>query len=176
MRKTLHKAIVAKLKQLAKNQDGYYMIINHQEQMPAIKHFDVWNNQLTNIEVEQAFALPAVFIEFMPIRWKHLLNGVREADVMFNLHILQKEKAPSRHGQQYEDMGLEHYDLPEEINKALHGLTGSGFDAITSNTSVSDHNYSEIVHSIESFNCHVTDSYAKKPITITTAEIDITFA
>ncbi|NCC88562.1 MAG: hypothetical protein EOM05_12005 [Clostridia bacterium] len=162
----MRKAIFAELKKITKTADGYIIIDNPDEQDPAIKHFDLWNNQLETIEDEMPFNLPAVFIEFLPIQWRHNLQGVREADVTVNLHILMREIAPTKDGGQYEDQAFAFLELPDAVNKALHGLTGTGFDALTSKTSVTDHYFSEIMHLQESYNCHVQDTSAKKePLT-----------
>jgi len=166
MRNILRKAIFAQLKKIATGETGYIIIEDPEELDPAIKHFDLWNNQLETIEDECPFNLPAVFIEFAPIQWRHNLQGVREADVTVNLHILVREVAPTKDGGQYEDQAFAFLELPNAVNLALHGLTGTGFDALTSKASVTDHYYSEIMHLQESFSCHVSDTSAKKePLT-----------
>ncbi len=166
MRNVLRKAIFAQLKKIAIDENGYIIIENPDELNPAIKHFDLWNNQLETIEDECPFNLPAVFIEFAPIQWRHNLQGVREAEVTVNLHILVRELAPTKDGGQYEDQAFAFLDLPNAVNKALHSLTDTGFDALTSKQSITDHYFSEIMHLQESYNCHVTDTSAKKePLT-----------
>ncbi|MDD3688231.1 MAG: hypothetical protein PHE56_15900 [Bacteroidales bacterium] len=166
MRNILRKAIFAQLKKIATGETGYIIIEDPEELDPAIKHFDLWNNQLETIEEECPFNLPAVFIEFAPIMWRHNLQGVREAEITVNLHILMREIAPTKDGNQYEDQAFAFLELPDAVNKALHGLTGTGFDALTSKQSITDHYFSEIMHLQESFSCHVSDTSAKKePLT-----------
>ena len=42
----------------------------------AIKHIDLWNHNVEFIEQEESWARPAVFVEFRPIKWNAIVNGV----------------------------------------------------------------------------------------------------
>jgi hypothetical protein len=164
MRKQLYLAVVERLKTLT---DDY-----------AVKHFDVWNNNLMYVEENEAFNTPAVFVEFEPINWRQHLQGVREADVRFNLHIVTRRNMPTSNELNYAEESLAFFDLLEAINTCLHGLTqvsDSGvIDALTSVSSTTDNDYDELRHDIEAYSCHVTDlSALPRPETIATASIKV---
>lgn len=58
MRKFLYLSLMERLKQLT-DETGE----------PVIKTFDLWNEQVSFLEQEEAFETPAVFIEFRPVKW-----------------------------------------------------------------------------------------------------------
>ena len=155
MRKFIYQSIVEKLQQLTDTQE-----------QPAIKFFDLWRNQLSVIEEEQPFELPAVLVEFRPIQWRHQGNAVREAAVEIVLHVLTRQNEPQ---------AFEFFDLLTDINRALHRhfKTSKKFnhDALTATQSTTDTGFYEIRHDIEVFSCHVQDASAmperltiKKPV------------
>jgi hypothetical protein len=69
---------------------------------------DLWNDQMRFIEEEPPFALPAVFVEFLPIRWTILTNDEYEADIALRLHILTDSRV-----QKWED-SISTFDLMGE--------------------------------------------------------------
>lgn len=142
MRKTVYNAIAAAL-----------------EAVPGVAHVGLWNSQLLHAGEEQPFAVPAVFIEFDPIEWRHLLHGVREAAMGVRLHVV----TDSRVGTWAEAVGA--FALLDRINAALHGLhrveaDGSAMDALTLEASATDHDFGELRDDVESYSCHVTDRSA----------------
>jgi len=143
MRKFIYQSVVEKL----------------QQEIPEIAHFGLWNNQLTYIEGEVPFELPAVFVEFRTIRWQHQGNGVRDAAVEIVLHTLTEAKAKKP---------LQFFDLLTDINRALHKHVKVsdyyGHNAFTAIQSTTDHNFGEIRHDIEVFSCNAQDCSAmEKP-------------
>lgn len=164
MRKQLYLAVVEQLKTITGT---------HQ-----INHFDIWNNNLMYIEESEAFLTPAVFIEFEPISWRHNLQGVREAEVRFNLHVITIRNMPTSNELEYSTESLAFFDLLEAINKCLHGLkqvsdTGV-IDALTSVSSTTDNDFDELRHDIESYSCHITDLSAQpQPETIPKASVKL---
>jgi hypothetical protein len=122
----------------------------------SVRHIDVWNNQIAFLNEEQPFETPAVFIEFAPIAWRYQGNGVREAQVTFNLHVVTDSRVES-----WRDV-IEVFDLLDAIHRQLHGAHGEGIDAITSLTSTTDNLFGELMHNIEAYTCHVTDHSAKR--------------
>ena len=45
-----------------------------------IKHIDLWNHNVEFIEQEENWERPAVFVEFCPIRWNAIVDGVEYRD------------------------------------------------------------------------------------------------
>ena len=169
MRKALYELIRDRL--LTIEQDG----------KPVIRHIDLFNEQLLNIEQEVPFYTPAVLIEFNDIDWQPLLHGLREATIDVSLHILTDSRDAH-----YADT-LKRLALLDDIHRVLHAssasLQGVGIEAIEQNFGVSknttykqydrpcsqidaltltrsttDHNFDELTDDIEQYSCHVTDA------------------
>jgi hypothetical protein len=166
MRKFIYLSIVEKLKEIKDESD-----------QPVIRHFDVWNNNLVYIKEEQPFYTPAVLIEFQTLEWHHQGNGVRDAAVTVILHVLTQHNAPTSNELDYEDQALRFFDLLTEINRCLHGHFKDGdifaHDALTATSSVTDHDFEELRHDIETFSCHAIDIAAKPEPSKTTVTISI---
>lgn len=133
----------------------YTTIARALETVPSVAHVGLWNDQLMNAIDEQPFAVPAVFIEFDAIDWKQLLHGVREAAISVRLHIVTDSRVGA-----WNDV-IDHFDLIDEISAALHGLhyiapDGSVMDALTLESSTTDHNFGELRDDIDTYSCHVT--------------------
>ena len=77
MRKFLYLSLIDRLKQLTDKTGD-----------PAIKTFDLWNEQVDFIEQEEVFDTPAAFIEFMPVKWGNLGGATQRAEVTIRLHIV----------------------------------------------------------------------------------------
>lgn len=133
----------------------YDTIVRALEAVPDIAHVDLWNDQLLNAETEQPFATPAVFVEFDTIEWRQLLHGVREASVSMRLHTITDSRVGT-----WSDIAR-HFCLLDGIAAALHGLhhvaaDGSVMDALTLESSATDHNFGELRDDIDTYACHVT--------------------
>lgn len=146
-----------------------------ENQQPVINHVSLWNNQLLYAEEEQPFNTPAVFIEFRDIPWNILPHGRREALVTVLLHVV----TDSRLGRWSE--AVEVFDLLDQINAALHGLTysdenGNAMDSLTCTLSSTDSSFDELQDNIESYTTHVTDTSPMRRYTLTETppEIEIT--
>lgn len=122
-----------------------------------IKHVDLYNSQLAYIVEEQPFPTPAVFIEFSEINYLHQLQGLNEADVSIRLHVI----TDSRIGHWAEAINV--FDLLNKINIALFGLSAEGIGALTLRNSITDSNFDELQHNIETYVTHITDYSVANP-------------
>lgn len=172
MRKQLYLAIIAQLKLIKLDNNGkYYTWVTPTpvqgeppvvEPESAIKHFDIWNNNLQYIEETQPFDCPAVFLQFQPITWEPRSKGVRGADVSVTLHIITANRAPSAKEHGHEIKALEFFDLLDAINYNLYNLKGDFFRYLTSLSSATDHDHDELIDSMETYSVQVTDKSAVK--------------
>lgn len=143
MRKELYKALCERLGSIV---DG--------DGNAAIKHIDLWNHNVEFIEQEESWDRPAVFIEFAPIDWHAIRNGVEyrcEAEV--RLHVVTDWSGSVSAGSAFADESLKVFDLLDEIHAALtcmHGDTFAEFDLIGSQT---NHNHEDIVENVEVYGC-----------------------
>ncbi len=93
MRKELYNKLKARLHTLCVNAAGEYEIapadMDDDLCNRAIKHIDLWNQNVEFIEQDTVWNRPAVFIEFEPISWKSIVPGVEyRAEARVRLHIV----------------------------------------------------------------------------------------
>ena len=106
------------------------------------------------IEQEENWARPAVFVEFCPIRWNALVNGVEyRAEPQVNLHIVTDWAGAASAGSELEEEALEVFDLPELIHEKLSCMEGETFKVFDLEESQTNHNHEDIVESIEVYSC-----------------------
>lgn len=85
-----------------------------------IKHIDLWNHNVEFIEQEENWERPAVFVEFCPIRWNAIVDGVEyRAEPEVKLHIVTDWAGAANEGSPFKEEALEVFDLPELIHERL---------------------------------------------------------
>ncbi len=151
MRKELYNKLKARLHALCVNAAGEYEIapaeMDDDVVTRAIKHIDLWNQNVEFIEQETAWARPAVFIEFEPIRWISIVPSVEyRAEARVRLHIVTDWTAMT--GDETDGAG-KFFELLDKIHDVLAGLEGENFKDFTLEESHTNHNHEEIVESIE---------------------------
>ena len=106
------------------------------------------------IEQEESWARPAVFVEFRPIKWNAIVNGVEyRAEPEVALHVVTDWTGSVNDGSPFKEESLEVFDMLEEIHAALacmEGETFKEFDLVESDT---NHNHEDIVENIEVYQC-----------------------
>lgn len=117
-----------------------------------IKRIDLWNENVYFIEQEEAFPMPAVFVEFGAIEWE-ILKGKRSSwrgKGMVKIHIVTPWVGSAQAGATEQDANLEYWDLAQKIHHELEGLhddcTYHGMSLIQTLT---NHNHEDIVENIE---------------------------
>lgn len=159
MRKELYNEICNHLRKLYRLPDG--SVCHHVEgtDVPEgaeriIKHIDLWNHNVEFIEQEENWARPAVFVEFKPIKWKAIVEGVEyRAEPQIHLHIVTDWEGAASDESDFKEEALGVFDLPELLHETLTGLGGEKFlelDLIESDT---NHNHEDIVENIEIYQC-----------------------
>ena len=108
MRKFLYLSLMDKILAL-KNEAGE----------SVIKTVDLWNEQVEFIEQEDPFELPAIFIEFQPIRWMSLSGDVQQADATIRLHILTSYQGNYRSTYEYKEESLRRMELLDQLDERL---------------------------------------------------------
>ena len=151
MRKEVYNKLRTRLHSLCVNAAGEYEIapaeMDDELSNRAIKHIDLWNQNVEFIEQETAWERPAVFIEFEPVRWDSLVPGVEyRAEARVRLHIVTDWAATV--GDEADGNG-KFFELPDKIHDVLAGLEGDNFKDFTLEESLTNHNHEDIVESIE---------------------------
>lgn len=127
----------------------YQVIREKLGSIAEIKHIDLWNQNVEYIEQEADWARPAVFVEFCPIQWRAIVNGVEyRAEPLVKLHIVTDWAEGALEGGE-----LSVFDLPEAIHKALTCTDGETFLQLDLVESDTNHNHEEIVESVEVYQC-----------------------
>lgn len=122
----------------------------------AIRHFGLWNRQVEFIEEEAHFPMPAVFIEFGKIAWRHQQGGVQDADLTIGLHVITAAIPEGFDNSEF------HLDLLDKINTCLHKFSGEGFGSLKRTASIPNHDHEEILDDTEIFQTFICDTSTKK--------------
>lgn len=116
-----------------------------------IKHIDLWNQNVEFIEEDEAWARPAVFIEFGEITWKPFKgpsDGMTGTGEVF-LHIVTDWKGSAAEGSQYQDETLADYDLVDSVRRCVRGLAGTTFRNLLPSRTIVNHNHQDILENID---------------------------
>ncbi len=163
MRKQLFQSVCDRLQLLQQTITGEYFVANSIDQTKSVfVHFDLWNQQLDYLDEEQPFNTPAVFIEFMPIKWRQQSQALRDATVTIRIHVVTRRNIPTYNNAAYGSEALNFFDLLSAVNLCLHGHKGDNFGTLTGTVSETDNNFDELMHSIEQYETMVTDIGAVK--------------
>lgn len=152
MRSFIYTSLMERLKQL-KDEAG----------QPAVKHYDLWNEQVEFIEQEAPFATPAVFVEFRPVQWTTLGGQVQQADLTVRLHIVTPWQGSAAEGSLYQEQSLRRFDLLDRIDDHLWDFAAS--DGTCSvflfrrSASHTNHNHGELVEDVTDYTCRVTQQH-----------------
>ena len=125
MRKELFNAIKAKLS----------------EDVPEVKHIDLWNHNVEFIDQEDVWARPAVFVEFGKIEWSPFQGGSQRGKGIVTIHLVT-DWADGGHDAAF--------DLCHKVHEALDGLSGD-FNGMALVETLTNHNHEEILESIDSY-------------------------
>lgn len=120
----------------------------------TIKYIDLWNHNVEFIEQEENWDRPAVFVEFCPIQWQAIQNGVEyRAEPTVNLHVVTDWQGSSASDSAFREESLEVFDLLDEIHRALSCMAGETFMAFDLVGSRTNHNHDALIENIESYEC-----------------------
>ncbi len=151
MREELYRKLKARLEALCVNVAGEYYerpdeADTDDELYPrAIRHVDLWNHNVEFLEQEAPWPRPAVFVEFVPFKWRTVVPGVEyRAQPMVNLHVVTDWA---------EQKNIGEFRLLDRIHELLAGLEGETFVEFDIDSSATNHNHEDIVENIETYTC-----------------------
>ena len=138
MREELYRKLKARLEALCVNAAGEYYERPDDADMDdelyprAIKHIDLWNHNVEFLEQEAPWPRPAVFIEFVPLKWHAIMPGVEyRAQPLINLHVVTDWA---------EQKNIGEFRLLDKIHELLAGLEGESFMEFDIDSSATNHN------------------------------------
>ncbi len=115
-----------------------------------IKHIDLWNQNVEFIEQDTPWERPAVFVEICPITWSQIVGSrTMRGSALLKLHIVTDWTGSAAEGSADQEQALEMLDYSKEIQKALEGMSGKGYDSLALTETHTNHNHEELVESIE---------------------------
>lgn len=119
-------------------------------------HVGLWNEQLTNIEEEMAMALPAVLVEFEPVQWAQRASSQSQTGRQrITLHILigtlHEDVIEFLWGDSVPDI----FEIADLVVDRLVGVGGTRFNRLMPVASELDHDFDQIIHLREAFECEV---------------------
>lgn len=115
-----------------------------------IAHIDLWNEQVAFLEQEDAWPLPACFIEFQPISWQPIMGGKeRRGRLNLRLHLVTAYQGSSAHGSASREESLQHFVLVDSLMLALLDLRGILFHSVSLIESHTNHNHEELIETID---------------------------
>ena len=126
MRKELFNAIKAKLG----------------DEVPEVKHIDLWNHNVEFIEQEDGWERPAVFVEFGKIDWSPFQGGYQRGKGTVTIHLVT-DWAEGGHDAAF--------DLESKVHSAIDGLSGEDFNGMALMEIITNHNHEEILESIDTY-------------------------
>ena len=107
-----------------------------------VKHIDLWNHNVEFLEQEDAWPLPALFVEFGEITWEPLtgihLRGTGEV----RLHLVTN----------WSDGGYDAaFALCSKVTTKTCSLSGRSFDHLRLLRTSTNHNHEEILENIDTY-------------------------
>lgn len=159
MRKELYEMLIERLSQIYVTPEGEYVVAVEGGDAPegserAIKYIDLWNHNVEFIEQEEQWERPAVFVEFQPIQWNAVWNGVDyRATPAVNLHVVTDWQGSSAAGSEWREKSLEVFDLLDAMHLQLVNRKGKTFQVFDLVESRTNHNHEELIESIETYQC-----------------------
>ena len=119
-----------------------------------VKHIDLWNHNVEFLEQEEGWERPAVFVEFQPITWTPIVNGVEyRSEPVINLHVVTDWNGSADADSEFQEDSLKVFDLLEYIHSALVGLKSETFCNFDLYESVTNHNHEDLLENIERYSC-----------------------
>lgn len=131
----------------------YLALVRELQAVEGIRHIDLWNHNVEFLDQEEAWERPAVFVEFVPIKWEAIARGVeyRSPTAEVRLHVVTDWAGASSAGSEFQEAALAPFDLCQQIHHRLCGLSGEKFKRLDLVQSDTNHNHEDIVEHIETY-------------------------
>lgn len=114
-----------------------------EQDVPEVKHIDLWNHNVEFLEQEDAWARPAVFVEFSTIGWEPFAGGKHQRGKgVVRIHLVT-DWNEGEHDQAFA--------IGQKISEALEGLEGELFNGMVLIETATNHNHEDLLESIDSY-------------------------
>lgn len=126
------------------------------DEQPLFRHFDLWNQNVAFIEQETPFEVPALFIEFEPITWHIVGEGLQRGTLRIRLHVVTADYMQTADYSPMEHEALAYLDMLDRVSECLHMFEPHGCSPLRREESVTNHNHARYVDSMEVYSTEVT--------------------
>ncbi len=130
------------------------------DNLPLIKHFDLWNQNVQFMEEETPFTTPAVFVEFLPIQWESHGLKVQRAELVFRLHVVTRWMLHTAFNGPDQDTAVSYLDIPENIYAKMQYNSAGSSNGFVRTNSVINHNHGSYVDSVEEYKTYIINTKA----------------
>lgn len=129
----------------------YQDLVRILKEIPEIQHVDLWNRNVEFIEEDEAFPMPAVFVELGQIDWSPMSGTVLHwrGSGTVNLHIVTEWNGKAEPGTDEMEQNLLGWQIAERIHHDLEGRCGWGYDSMCAMSTITNHDHEDIVDNIE---------------------------
>ncbi|MGV7234651.1 MAG: hypothetical protein ACQ9ET_00190 [Nitrosomonadaceae bacterium] len=121
-------------------------------EVTAIKTVKLFNSQFDNDDKEEAFAYPAVMIEFQDINWDNNLGGLNLAEFTLTFHIAQESYT--------KEDDVDYLDLVNDVYVALQLFDAADFTPLARIADRQDTNHDMCIVWQMDFRTKLTDCSA----------------
>jgi len=116
--------------------DFYTTLKTQIETVTEVKTVRLWNDQFNQHSEENAWAYPAVFIEFLDMTWETTQLANQQGAITVRLH---------QGFESYKTEDLDVLDILGKIFKAVHGYQGASFSALQRTNDDQDVNHNQVI-------------------------------
>lgn len=96
----------------------------------SVQWVDMWNSQVYNLDSEHPFPAPAVFLAFRGNSMKDMGDKVQNVQMQVDVFLFYETFLDAYAGAYNQDVALNFLDTIDEINKALHGSSGTQYSSM----------------------------------------------
>jgi len=95
-----------------------------------IQWVDLWNDQVTNIEMEHPFPTPAVFLAFRSQEMEDIGTNTQKVLMQVDTFFFYETFADTYHDSFNQNDALKFLDIMDKINKVLHATSGKNYSSM----------------------------------------------
>lgn len=133
-------------------------------EVPEIKHINIWNDQLRNVENGQHyfFDFPAVFVELVTGESTQLGKGYQIFDPLgIRIHIVHQQIDT---GDGSMERNFDVFDLKKKIYIALNKFQPDGASSFMRYSDWEDYDHTNLYHAIQEYKCSYIDGDREEPL------------
>lgn len=97
------------------------------DNLPDIKHVDLWSEQVSFLMDEQPFRAPAIFIAYRTLRTEDVGDKIQKVRIGVDLYYYYETFAATKRGSKKQEKALNFLEELTNIHKVFHGSSGEHY-------------------------------------------------